>query len=74
MPEDLYLKLRRVPFAYRQYIATIKGKTSLTRETVLTHDSSGPTNSTLYPGPRKPTTGASIGSLPSSLPDSERPR
>ena len=26
VPEDLYLKLRRVPFAYRQYIATIKGK------------------------------------------------
>lgn len=26
VPEDLYLKLRRVPFAYRQYQATIKGK------------------------------------------------
>ena len=26
IPEDLYIKLRRVPFAYRQYNSTIKGK------------------------------------------------
>ena len=26
VPEDLYDKLRRVPFAYRQYNSTIKGK------------------------------------------------
>ena len=31
VPEDLYLKLRRVPFAYRQYIATIKGKYPYTK-------------------------------------------
>jgi hypothetical protein len=31
VPEDLYLKLRRVPFAYRQYISTIKGKYPYTK-------------------------------------------
>ena len=31
VPEDLYLKLRRVLFAYRQYIATIKGKFPYTK-------------------------------------------
>lgn len=31
VPEDLYLKLRRVPFAYRQYQATIKGKFPYTK-------------------------------------------
>ncbi len=31
VPEDIYLKLRRVPFAYRQYKATIKGKFPYTK-------------------------------------------
>jgi hypothetical protein len=31
VPEDLYMKLRRVPFAYRQYNATIKGKYPYTK-------------------------------------------
>lgn len=31
VPEDLYLKLRRVPFAYRQYQQTIKGKFPYTK-------------------------------------------
>ena len=31
VPEDLFLKLRRVPFAYRQYNSTIKGKFPYTK-------------------------------------------
>lgn len=31
VPEDLFLKLRRVPFAYRQFNSTIKGKFTATK-------------------------------------------